>query len=251
MARIKIEDIRAEVEKDGWKLISDNYENLDTELVFECSEGHRVYVPWKKIRHKRECPICKDNIYKEQNGKIIPKPKGVTRILALDQATYITGWSIYDSGKLIKYGTFETNYSNEIQRDNIIKMWLISMIENWKPDFIGLEDIQLQDLGKKGNIYAADNVVGIQTFKTLAHLQGILMEAIYEKKIPYELCPTPTWRAHCKVTGKTKTDKKRSMQILAKKWFDVSVSNDEADAIGIGKYVSEVAAKKVEIVSWE
>ena len=41
------------------------------------------------------------------------------------------------------------------------------------------------------------------------------------------------------------------MQILAKKWFDVSVSNDEADAIGIGKYVSEVAAKKVEIVSWE
>ena len=130
-------------------------------------------------------------------------------------------------------------------------MWLISMIENWKPDFIGLEDIQLQDLGKKGNIYAADNVVGIQTFKTLAHLQGILMEAIYEKKIPYELCPTPTWRAHCKVNGKTKTDKKRSMQILAKKWFDVSVSNDEADAIGIGKYVSEVAAKKVEIVSWE
>lgn len=48
MARIKIEDIRAEVEKDGWKLISDNYENLDTELVFECSGGTQSICPLEK-----------------------------------------------------------------------------------------------------------------------------------------------------------------------------------------------------------
>ena len=34
MSRIKIEDIRAEVEKDGWKVISQEYTNLDTEMEF-------------------------------------------------------------------------------------------------------------------------------------------------------------------------------------------------------------------------
>ena len=34
------------------------------------------------------------------------------------------------------------------------------------------------------------------------------------------------------------------MQLLAKTWYDVTVSEDEADAIGIGKYVAEVCARK-------
>lgn len=41
------------------------------------------------------------------------------------------------------------------------------------------------------------------------------------------------------------------MQNLVKKWFDISVSDDCADAIGIGKYVAERHQKKTEIVSWE
>ena len=61
MARIKIEDIRAEVEKDNWKVISEEYVNLETEMIFECAEGHQVFAPWKKIRHKRECQNCKEN----------------------------------------------------------------------------------------------------------------------------------------------------------------------------------------------
>lgn len=50
MARIKIEDIRAELVKENWKVISEEYTNLETEMIFECSEGHKVYAPWKKIR---------------------------------------------------------------------------------------------------------------------------------------------------------------------------------------------------------
>jgi Holliday junction resolvasome RuvABC endonuclease subunit len=250
MARIKIEEIQEELAKDGWKLISDEYENLESEMIFECSEGHKVYATWKKIRQKRDCPLCKNNEYKEQDSKVIPKKKGEKRILALDQATHITGWSIYDSNKLIKYGLFETELPTEMERDFAVKTWLINMINNWQPDFIGLEDIQLQQLGK-GGTNDSDNVVGVQTFKTLAHLQGILMNTIYEKKIPFKLCPPPTWRAHCGVKGKSKSDKKKSMQLLVKKWFDVSVSNDEADAIGIGKFTAETYNKQTEIVSWE
>mgnify|MGYP002514161332 FL=1 len=66
MARIKIEDIRAELEKDNWKVVSEEYVNLETEMIFECAEGHRVYAPWKKIRQKRVCPICQQNFEKRE-----------------------------------------------------------------------------------------------------------------------------------------------------------------------------------------
>lgn len=239
MSKIKIEDIKEELSKDNWELISEEYQNLDSELVFKCSEGHTVFAPWKKLRTKRECPICKHNILKEQDLKIIPKKKGTKRIMALDQSTRITGWSIYDSGELIKYGTFITDYDDEIQRDHTIKMWLINMINIWKPEYVGLEGIQYQQN------------MGVTTFETLARLQGILMETLLELDIPYSICPTNSWRAHCQVKGKTRIDKKRSMQLLAKQWFDISVTDDEADAIGIGKYVAEVLNKKVEIFNWE
>ena len=239
MSKIKIEDIKEELKKDNWELVSEEYQNLESEMIFKCSEGHTVFAPWKKIRLKRDCPICKNNVFKEQDMKIIPKKKGAKRILALDQSTRITGWSIYDSGELIKYGTFITDLDDEIQRDRAIKNWLINMINNWKPEYIGLEGIQYQQN------------MGVTTFETLARLQGILMETLLELNIEYSICPTNTWRAHCQVKGKTRIDKKRSMQLLAKQWFDISVTDDEADAIGIGKYVAEVLNKKVEIFNWE
>ncbi len=239
MSKIKVEDIQNELKQYGWKLISEEYKNLDSELVFECEEGHKVYSTWKKIRNRRECPVCNQNSYKEQDTKVIPKEKGIRRTLALDQSTRINGWSIYDNNKLIKYGIFTSNYDDEIERDTEIKNWVINMINVWKPDYIGLEGIQYQQN------------MGVTTFETLARLQGILMNTCYELKIPYSICPTNTWRHHCKVKGRTRIDKKRSMQMLAKEWFDISVTDDEADAIGIGKYVAECLNKEIKVFQWE
>lgn len=239
MNKIKVEDIQNELKQYGWKLISEEYKNLDSELVFECEEGHKVYSTWKKIRNRRECLICNQNNYKEQDTKVIPKEKGIRRTLALDQSTRINGWSIYDNNKLIKYGIFTSNYNNEIERDTEIKNWLINIVNTWKPDCIGLEGIQYQQN------------MGVTTFETLARLQGILMNTCYELNIPYIICPTNTWRHYCGVKGKSRIDKKRSMQMLVKQWFDITISDDEADAIGIGKYVSEKLNKQVEIYNWE
>ena len=63
MAKIRIDDIRKAAIEHNWKLISEEYKNLDTDLVFECEEGHRVYLPYKKVRDKWECPLCKKNKY--------------------------------------------------------------------------------------------------------------------------------------------------------------------------------------------
>ena len=239
MARIKIESIAEELSADGWKVLSTDYQNLDTEMEFLCAEGHKVYAPWKKIRTKRECPVCKQNQFKQNINIIKPKVKGENRVLALDQASHVTGYSIFDGSNLVSFGTFEAKETDEAKRFHEIKLWLMSMIENWHCDIIGIEGIQYQQN------------MGVTTFQTLARLQGILMDLCIELNIPYVICPTNTWRAHCGVKGTTRADKKRSMQLLVKKWYDVTVSDDIADAVGIGKYVSDTNQQKTKIVNWE
>ncbi len=239
MAKITIEQIAQELEQDSWKIISTTYTNLNEQMEFKCPEGHSVYTSWGKLRTKRECPICKANKFKDVKPIIIEKNKNANRILALDQASHICGYSIYDDGKLITYGIFEAKTQNEDTRIHEVKEWLISMIDNYQPDIIGIEGIQYQQS------------FGVTTFQVLARLQGVLIEQCLDQKIPYEICPTNTWRAYCGVKGRTRSDKKMSMQTLVKQWFDISVSDDCADAIGIGKYVAERHQKKTEIVSWE
>ena len=242
LAKIKIDEIRKAAIEHGWELLSTEYKNLDTELNFKCNEGHTVYAPYKKIRDKWECPICQANKYYHFENKIIPKSKK-QRSIGLDQATHVTGYSIFDGGELIYADFFEANADDEIERDIEIKNWLIQLIHNWKPDIIGIEGIQLQQFNNKN--------VGVTTFQTLARLQGILMATCNEQKIEYVVVPPATWRAHCEVKGRTRIDRKRSMQMKVKDWFDITVNDDIADAIGIGKYINDKHKKKVEIFNWE
>lgn len=244
MGKISITDIQNELSQQHWKLISTTYTNLDTELIYECPEGHKVYAPWKKMRNKLVCPICKTNLLVDQKNEILPKTNGTYRILTLDQASHSTGYAIFDNNILVHYGVFQTNLSIEIERLSLIKSWLISMIVNWKPDFIGLEGIQFQEEGH-------GQKMGVTVFQTLARLQGILMETCFSAKIPFEICPTNTWRHACGVKGKTRNDRKRSMQLLVKKWYDITVSDDESDAIGIGHYLTTLVTKNSQTENWE
>ena len=239
MARISLQSISEELAPEGWKVKSTEYKNLDTPLEFECPEGHLVIAPYKKIRTRRECPVCNQNQFKDMDASIIKKPKGVTRILALDQATHINGYSIFDGRQLVKFGTYTVKSQDEFDRLHEVNMWLVSMIKNWQPDVIGLEGIQYQQQA------------GVTTFQTLARLQGILIESCIEAKLQFKVCNTNTWRNYCGVKGRSRSDRKKSMQGLVKAWYDVSVSDDCADAIGIGKYVTENLSAQTEVVLWE
>lgn len=147
MAKIRLEDIENELNAEGWVVISTEYTNLDTEMTFECPKGHRVFMPWKKLRGKHECPTCKQKQEFEQITTVQPKSKGVKRTLALDQASKVTGYAIFDDTKLIKYGTFTTTAADDIERFAMIRAWLLSMISSWRPDYIGIEGIQFQEEG--------------------------------------------------------------------------------------------------------
>lgn len=246
MAKITIEQIKEEIAQDNWVLLSSEYKNLDTELIFECPNGHQVFAPWKKLRTRRDCPICKQSSFSQNDNKIIAKPKGATRILALDQATKVTGYSIFDDGKLVKVGTFFTTSDDEVARCVSVKNWFLSMLQNWKPDYVGIEGIQYQ-----AKVFDGDTVGSVTLFQTLAHLQGTLLVACHENNIPYRVCPTNTWRNVCGVKGRSRADKKKSMQLIAKQWYDINATDDEADAIGIGYYMTTVINKNTAVSNWE
>ena len=75
MARITIESINEELAASKWKCISTEYKNLDSELQFNCEEGHLVCAPWKKIRTRRDCPVCKKNEYRFKDKILAAEPQ--------------------------------------------------------------------------------------------------------------------------------------------------------------------------------
>lgn len=251
MARINIEQIRNEAKELGWTLVSETYKNLDTEIEFICPKGHSVITTYAVWRARHSCPIC-DNPKLELSSKVVPKKKGQSRILALDQATHDTGWAIFDDNSVIKFGVINLGSGELDRRINKLKIWLANMIEIWKPDKVIMEDIQLQEKkqGRNWENDNGDNVMNVTTFKTLAQLQGVLADYLFEKKIRYEFVHTAVWREKCGITGKYRTDKKRSAQLKVLEWFDLGVTNDEADAICIGYYGTVAEKKNVELLDW-
>ena len=142
MARINIEDIKEALQPDKWILVSDTYKNLDTNLEFRCDKGHTVIGPWKKFRENRICPICMRASLKTKEFHNTKKKKNEYRILALDQATHVSGYAVFSNKELIDYGSFEAEGENDIERCAQITQWLISLIDQYEIDFIGIEGIQ-------------------------------------------------------------------------------------------------------------
>lgn len=239
MGRLSLSTIQAELARDQWTLVSENYKNLDTNLEYRCSEGHVVIAPWRQIRVERVCPTCMRARLKKASEKIKKKRKDDFRILALDQSTRTSGYAIYNNRELIDYGAFVAQGETDIKRDVQVKQWMLSLIDRYEIDLVGLEGIQYEQK------------IGVTVFESLARLGGVLMVACEEEDIAYNIVPTNTWRAHCGVKGLTRSEKKASMQAIVKSWYGLMPSDDECDAIGIGRYYSDTHAPKVEIIDWE
>ena len=207
-------------------------------MNFRCDEGHLVVAPWGKLRGKIICPVCKGNVTK-QIAKIdaVPKKEGVYRIIALDQATHNTGYSVYDDQVLVSYGVYQTNKSTIEERISDVCDWLDSMIAAWKPDEVGIEETQ----------YQAQSGIGHDVFKILTQLMGAIMITTIRQKVKISRVLIATWRHHCGVKGRVRSEQKASAQQLVKNWYDIKVTDDESDAICIGKYFADNRKKNGKI----
>lgn len=247
MAKLYLDDIRQEFYSLGWELLSTTYKNLKTPLDARCPVGHNIAVTYEKWRKKHECPICAAKENKSNVPDAIPeKVAGARRVLALDDATSITGWSLFDGNKLIGYGKINMTKANPIARMAGLKQWLINAIKLWDPDLIGLEDIQLQ----KYRDNHGEEKSQVKMFKTLAQLQGVLLTTLFELKKESAVIYCNTWRSALQFSSKTRTDQKREAQLKVKNWYGVAVSSDEADSICIGRYLVEKYMRNNYLIEW-
>lgn len=234
MGTINIYSVQNALEADGWKLISDTYKNLKTPLEMICPAGHKQEQTFDNWRKHKMCDICMaGDPYKVKKNKIPKKGQDIQRILALDAATNVTGYAIYDDKVLVGYGTFKTSSSlPATDRINQVKNWLKAALKEWEPDFVGIENIQLQRYGAQ----ATD--VQVKTFQTLANLQGVLLDTVFEACIDHELVYSKEWRSYCGVAGgdQHRDPQKKQAQAKVKIWYNMDCTEDEADAICIGKY---------------
>lgn len=146
------------------------------------------------------------------------------RLLALDQATIITGWSIFDNEELIDYGKIENTYKDIDKRLFYIKQQVLLLIEKYNIDEVVIEDIQ----------YQTNNVNNVQTFKALAELFGVLVEAFVEKGIPYSAILASSWKSTLDIKGKNRQEQKKNAQIWVQNIYKIKVIQDIADSICIG-----------------
>ena len=229
------------MEEEGWKLISTSYKNLNTELEMRCPEGHTQFITYGQWRKHPVCEQClAGDPYKVKKNKVPIKKIDTYRILALDAATKISGYSIYDDGTLVSYGTYHADENKDAtERINEIKYWLEAAIDTWNPDFCGIENIQLQSYNSNSS------QMQVKTFQTLANLQGVILDTLLEKGVEHSLCYSTEWRKYCGVgEGTGRENKKKQAQDKVELWYKQKCTQDEADAICIGKYFCNYVKNK-------
>ena len=149
------------------------------------------------------------------------------KILALDQASRISGWAIFEDNKLIKYGKIDLK-SDDIGirlfqlRDQVLKLIQENNIEK-----VILEDIYMD--GQRVN--------NVQTFKVLAEVFGVLYELCVELGLPVEAVLAGTWKSSLDIKGKTRPEQKRNAQQYVINTYNIKPTQDECDAICIGAHV--------------
>lgn len=157
-------------------------------------------------------------------------------ILALDQATRVSGWSVFRDGDLIDFGHWEKTHDDIAVRIHSLCKEIESKILQYEPDLVVLENIQMQH----GDV---------QTFQKLAQVQGGILVLLVEKKIKYKMVYSSDWRSDCeflKKQDKHRENQKKIAQQWVKDTYNLKCTQDESDAICIGYSASIQEDKRLE-----
>lgn len=154
------------------------------------------------------------------------------RLLALDQASRVSGWAIFDNQDLIDSGIFTLKSDDIGERLVQYRQYLIDLTDKYEIDEVAFEDIQMQ--GQVNNV---------QTFKVLAEVFGVTQEYLAEQNYFYHIVSSNTWKSKLQIKGRTRPEQKKNAQAYVLEHYNKKVTQDESDAICIG--ASIVGDKRV------
>lgn len=150
----------------------------------------------------------------------------MSRLLALDQASKVTGWAIFEDGELKSYGKISLDDPNTDIRLVQLRQGIQTLVADYNIDEVIFEDIQQQN-----NV--ANNV---QTFKVLAEVYGVVSELLQELQIPHSTVLAASWKSTLDIKGRTRAEQKKNAQLYVEQNYGIHVIQDIADAVCIGTH---------------
>ena len=145
----------------------------------------------------------------------------MSRLLALDQASKVTGWAIFEDGELKSYGKISLDDPNTDIRLVQLRQGIQTLVADYNIDEVIFEDIQQQN-----NV--ANNV---QTFKVLAEVYGVVSELLQEIQIPHSTVLAASWKSTLGIKGRTRAEQKKNAQLYVEQNYGIHVIQDIADAV--------------------
>lgn len=150
----------------------------------------------------------------------------MSRLLALDQASKVTGWAIFEDDELKSYGKISLDDPNTDIRLVQLRQGIQTLVADYNIDEVIFEDIQQQN-----NV--ANNV---QTFKVLAEVYGVVSELLQEIQIPHSTVLAASWKSTLGIKGRTRAEQKKNAQLYVEQNYGIHVIQDIADAVCIGTH---------------
>lgn len=156
-------------------------------------------------------------------------------IISLDQAK-VTGVAVFDSKKLIKHTSINSNEDDYEKVIFDIAEKVQSLIDKHEPEIILLEDVA--------------NQTNSATHKKLSMLLGALILLCNINQVKYKIIHSSTWRniirKHIEVSKKrlNRTEWKSLSKQLVKDKYNLTVKDDISDAICMGLYYIESGSKE-------
>lgn len=150
----------------------------------------------------------------------------MSRLLALDQASKVTGWAIFEDGELKSYGKISLDDPNTDIRLVQLRQGIQTLVADYNIDEVIFEDIQQQN-----NV--ANNV---QTFKVLAEVYGVVSELLQEIQISHSTVLAASWKSTLGIKGRTRAEQKKNAQLYVEQNYGIHVIQDIADAVCIGTH---------------
>lgn len=159
------------------------------------------------------------------------------KVLAFDQASVNTAYSVWEDSELIRYGmvTADKKIKSHL-RIRQMSVKIAEVVKEVQPDYVLFEDCQLQ----------AGNAA---TFQVLCQLQGMIMALLYEAGVNFDLVRPSVWKSFIGVAkGKRDEQKAKTLDKIEELYQITLKQNDDlADAIGIGHYAVNKLLVEVQI----
>jgi lactococcus phage M3 protein len=153
------------------------------------------------------------------------------KILSLDLSSKSSGYAVLEDGKIIDYGTIKSNDPDYVIRGHYMAEFVRVLFSKYGSfDIVVIEELKVL---KNQKVLAMLGVI-----------QGMVIRECFNSQV--EFVPPTMWRKPYGLNGKREEAKKKAIQYCKDKGVEVN-TDDEAEAILLGKYFSKIVDSNLSV----